>query len=48
MVSSRDGNRSNLDRVQMDPDPDPFSRTGSRSELGSTGPVLQDPDPGPK
>ena len=45
MVRDSDGNGSDLDRVQMDSDPDPFLRTGSRSGLGSAGPVLKDQDP---
>ena len=45
---ARDDNRSDLERVQVDPDLNPFSRTGSRSGPGSAGPVLQDPDPDPR
>ena len=44
----RDGNGSDLDRVQVDPDPDPFSGTGSRSGPESAGPVLQDPYSDPR
>ena len=40
-VPSRDGNGSNLDRVQMDPDPDPFSL----GRPGFAGLKFQDPDP---
>ena len=50
MVGSRDGNRSDLDRVQVDPDPDPFSDHGSRSDPDPSGLKKLDPDPqtGPK
>ena len=47
-VPTRDGNGSDLDRVQVVPDPNPFSRIGSRSGPRSAGPVLQDPDPDPR
>ena len=45
---TRDGNGSDLDLVQVDPDPNSFLRTKSRSGLGSAGPVLKDPDPDPR
>ena len=47
-VFVRDGNGSDLNRVQVDSDPDPFSGTGSRFGPGFAGPVLQDPDPDPR
>ena len=47
-LPTRDGNGSDLDRVQVDPDPDPCSRTGSRSGPRSADPILQDPDLDPR
>ena len=47
MVPTRDGNGSDLDRVQVDPDPDPFSDPGSRSDPDPPGLRKLDPDPYP-
>lgn len=44
-LSTRDGNKLNLDRVLMDPDTKPFSWNRSGFDPGPTGLKNDDPDP---
>lgn len=44
-LSTRDGNKLNLDRVLMDPDTKPFSWNRSGFDPGPTGLENDDPDP---